>query len=176
MSDMKILSIDPGKTSGVVLLKFSPALAEGEQRIFATPDPPAPIAWALVTGSFVSCTIKLEDILHLCDPHHVVVEDYRMYAGKEAMHTGRRLWTAELIGAIRALVALQEESPKLHVVQAQIKNRWGNKRLLRFYPLMFKLKPSKNAGVRASLHTLDAFKLGLAWLESEGVWTPELPR
>lgn len=163
---MRILAIDPGETSGAVLI------AHPEWLPTALPHA---VGWALISGTFREVVWKLRDISRRGGAEHVVVEDYRMYAGKEAMHTGGRLYTAELIGAIRALAAIRAQPPEVHALQAQAKNRWSDKRLRRYYSRLFEAAKWRKDAITSSPHTLDAFKLGLAWLEKEGGWTPVLP-
>ena len=136
---------------------------------------PVPVGWALIAGSFRSVCIRLENIIQASLPDRIAIEDYRMYAGKEAMHTGRRLWTAELIGAVRALSAICEFTCPVTALQAQAKNRWRDKRLKLYYPHVFHPEYPKDHPLLASPHTLDAFKIGLAFLEKSGRWEPKPP-
>lgn len=151
---MLVLAIDPGETIGFVSIcyrddGFRPAvLVQEEARL-----------------SFAQAVITIRDGLtrpYLTRLRHdvVVVEDYRVYASKASMHIGNCLYTAQLIGAIRALCIL--EDIRVVVLPASKKGRWPNARLRAKFP---------GHGVEG-VHALDALKLGLAYIEKELAWIP----
>lgn len=145
---MLLLAIDPGETIGWVALDYF----EG--------NPPAAGGYLETQASFAHTVRALFETCTCICPDVVVVEDYRIYATKAMMHTGRRLYTTELIGAIRALCILS--GIRVVVLPASKKGRWSNARLRAKFP---------GHGVEGD-HALDALKLGLTYIEQELAWIP----
>lgn len=153
---MILLAIDPGETTGYVALETGPAfarprLADAWQENVKSQDR---YAWATA----------FHRVLRLYQPQMVIMEDYRVYAGKARMHIGQHLFTAELIGAMEVLCAIC--IPPVATVRspASKKGRWPDARIRKKFP----------PGVQYihSGHIVDALKLGLAWLEREAIWIP----
>jgi len=151
---MLVLAIDPGETTGLVLLNYfigSIPLLVGWKE------------WILKQGvEEYACSLK--DLL--CDYRSelgaVVIEDYRIYAGKADLHIGNRLFTAELIGATHAICATTPKFLTVVTYPASKKGRWPDARLSHWFP---------NPGV-VGTHAIDALKLGLAYIEKELKWIP----
>ncbi len=148
-----LLAIDPGETVGAVRLTLSVV-------------PPTLRISMHSQNEFESVSDYTRWLYHLLMQRHnrlelVVIEDYRIYEGKADMHTGQRLFTVELIGATRACCTLAALS--CVSVPASWKGRWPDARLKVKFPVPCNLPRP---------HALDALKLGLAYLEKEGRWTP----
>lgn len=147
---MILLAIDPGETTGLVLLKY-------EHRPIVIDD----TQWKLPIDEVA---IKLDHVLRTSPVAAVVLEDYRIYQGKANLHIGNRLYTAELIGAIRAVCALCTlRGVEVYTLPASKKGRWPDARLRARFP---------GHGVEG-VHALDALKLGLAHIEKELGWQPQ---
>jgi len=142
---MLVLAIDPGETTGIVLLSY---LKDGSAVVVYSTE------WSLKQDiEAYSCSLK--DLLCDYPLGAVVIEDYRIYAGKAAMHTGQRLYTAELLGATHAICATTSPFLSVTVYPASKKGRWPDARLRAKFP---------NHGV-TGVHAVDALKLGLAYVE-----------
>ena len=147
---MKILAIDPGITSGYVLFKYAGQPVVIDHWEFSAIDIPTAIK-PLVT------TLR-EKYIGI-----VVIEDYRIYQGAEGMHVGQRLYTAELIGAIKAICSLSISDPEVQMIPAAKKGRWPDARLRARYPY---------GPAVTGTHALDALKIGLTYIEQELSWEP----
>lgn len=154
---MKILSIDPGETIGAVLMRID---------LYDDKSPDAPIIedwYQQKFDSVTSYTRWLYSILRKFRLPLVLVEDYRIAIGKATMHTGRRLFTAELIGATRACCAMFTPPIVCASLQPNIKGRWPEARIKAKYDVSDRLpKP----------HAHDALQLALAYIERELKWVP----
>lgn len=141
---MKILAIDPGKTTGFVLLDDNELVEHFE--------------WTLADESLFGFSLGFSSYLNRKEPSVVVIEDYRIYADKANMHIGNRLFTAELIGSIRALCAVVVPLVSIHTLPASKKGRWPDARLEAKFP--------QHRAVTGT-HERDALKLALAYKEMQ---------
>jgi len=150
---MLVLAIDPGETTGLVLLRYFSG---------SVPFPVGWKEWILKQGvEEYACSLK--DLLCFQSKiGAVVIEDYRIYAGKADLHIGNRLFTAELIGATHAICATTSPFLSATVYPASKKGRWPDARLSHWFP---------NHGV-VGTHARDALKLGLAYIEKKLEWIP----
>jgi len=154
---MILLAIDPGETTGYVVLEWPSHKAARPYIIDAWQAKVKDLDRALWATQF-------HRILRHHKPDMVVIEDYRVYAGKAGMHIGQRLFTAELIGAIEVLCAICIPPVTTDRLPAAKKGRWPDARIDNKFP---QGTPYIHSG-----HESDALKLGLAWLEKEELWTP----
>lgn len=146
---MKILAVDPGETIGAVLLDDDELVEHWEWKL---PDKDEPLFWHTIAVAFIPYIREHK-------PDVVVLEDYRIYAGKALMmHIGSRLLTAELLGAISALCAAVMPSVSIHTLPASKKGRWPNARLDAKFP--------QHSAVTGT-HERDALKLALAYKEMQ---------
>jgi len=153
---MILLAIDPGETTGYVVLEWRvgheathPRIIDAWQERVKSQDRDL---WA--TG--------FHHTLRKYKPRVVILEDYRVYTGSAGAHVGRPLFTAELIGAMEVLCAICIPPVITDRLPASKKGRWPDARLRNKFP----------EGDHYVDHVLDALKLGLAWLEKEELWTP----
>lgn len=143
---MRLLAIDPGETTGYVVLEVVerdvlPTLyAHGE----------------LDTHELVPSVYAFQKLFYAYVPDQVVIEDYRVYAGAAGLHVGMRLHTPELIGIIEAVCVMQSYSVMPSRLPASKKGRWPEARLAARFPT-YRLCQSD--------HVLDALKIGLAYWE-----------
>jgi len=160
---MLILAIDPGETLGYVLVELKEFVGKSPELEVIDADQ---ILLVVNKQGFTwnSVSDKVVNLLNE-EPDVIVIEDYRVYASKAAVHIGSRLLTSELIGAIcqEAGVAM---IPVVRIPAGR-KGRWPPARLkakLGPEPLGFyKPIPQPHAG--------DALILGLIYAEDKG-WVP----
>lgn len=143
-SNLQLLAVDPGETIGVVHLD----LTEGNVTLRGSHQQ------AL---SFHDAVRSFKAILLIFPINVLVIEDYRIYASHAGHHIGAHLYTPELIGAIAALSVLH--NVPLVRLPASKKARWPLARLKNRFPQYTKVPTP---------HALDALKLGLAYLETQG--------
>ena len=139
---MKLLSIDPGETVGLVYLSRD---RDGED---------------VTLEGFLDTPLRflkknLPVILAAVD--EVAIEDYRVFASHAGHHIGARLITSELIGFVEAHCDLK--NIRVIRIAPNKKGRWPEARLRAKHP-EFK---------HVTGHARDALKLGLAYLEKEEV-------
>jgi len=149
---MKILALDPGETTGYVILE----ILKGDKM-------PAVLQLGEVdTKELIPATIRLQQLIIKTNPGRIVLEDYRVYQNAAGLHIGMRLHTPELIGAIVAICALFPDycSSSIARLPASKKGRWPNARLDARMP------PNWRHRIH-SAHALDALKIGLAYWEME---------
>lgn len=144
---MNILAVDPGVTTGYVLFKYITL--------------PVIVTWQQHKADNIGKAIEPLRDIGITGVEVVVIEDYRIYQGAEGMHVGIRLYTAELIGAIKAICALQGVA--VQMMSAQKKQRWPVARLDKRFPQSRKV---------AGIHARDAMKIGLAFFEKYTDWHP----
>lgn len=146
---MRILSIDPGHTTGYVLaLAF--VLAEQKK-----------IAFDFQFGQWIG----MQGLLDICTPPDdlftpytiVVTEEYRIYPHKALQHTGSTVYTAREIGRIEWICFTRNLS--LHMQSAsQAKTQWPNKRLGIHFPHLYRTtKGQKNLHIRDAARHLFTF-------------------
>jgi len=88
----RLLAIDPGETTGWAYFADAELVATGE-----------------VGPEDVSMqSIDIMDVLDVCRPYIVIVEDYRIYGHKAKSHSWSALHTPKLIGAIEALCTIRK--------------------------------------------------------------------
>jgi len=155
---MLVLAIDPGETVGLAVLVYTgpPATevtVEGYDEWEKLQMPDLVFRFDQILKDFQRKS--LHSIL-------VVIEDYKIYAGKANMHVGQHLHTSEVIGALMTICILNEV--KYYVIPAAKKARWPEARLRAKFP----------DHLVTGTHATDALKLGLAYLEQESKyrWTP----
>jgi len=148
---MMILSVDPGETTGLVWLDF-----DGEVTLGPSTDVKEETIerYSELLSKFLTDPFPIDMI---------VVEDYRVYKGYAEQHIGNRLFTAELIGAIRAISWLHTDHISVVAVPASSKGRWPIARLLKKFPQFCDIK---------DLHARDALQLGLSYIEKTFSWKP----
>jgi len=153
MRNMKILAIDPGETCGFAVLKLADGpelIASGQFAVHRSGGrPTADIGW-------LALRYALMDLIRPYKPDAVVIEDYRIYAGKANLHIGQHLFTAELIGAICYLCATMIPQIPVFRLSASKKGRWPEARLDAKFP--------QHRHVERP-HAHDALVLGLTYLE-----------
>lgn len=148
---MRLLAIDPGQTTGFAVFEHQPRF---------------PFFKALLLEWWESAGVPLDvfapqflSVLRTTQPTHVVIEDYRIFAGKAGMHIGQPLHTAELIGAIVALCSTVVPPISTSRVAPSKKGRWPPARLEAKFP--------DAVGITGA-HASDAVKIGLVYLEAQG--------
>jgi len=151
MPKMRLLSIDPGETSGLAVFE----VIDGRPVLIGT--------WEATRDPIDVFVRAFFGILQTVKPTIVVLEDYRIYASKAALHIGQHLKTAELIGSIEALCAMVVPPLKTARLPASKKGRWPDARLKEKFPEILELR---------SPHIRDAAVLGLAYIEKELGWRP----
>jgi len=131
-----ILVVDPGDTTGYALFYEDGELESKGQADFDK------FLYFLLKNSF----------------DHIVVEDYRLRAGKQAQQTGSRFQAVQVIGALK-YIALQENIPfELVTVQA--------KTLGSMYS---GVKPPSD---HKKSHEIDAYNIGIYWLVDNNIIEP----
>jgi len=156
--ELRILVIDPGETTGyAVFLLNRPedgALPANELLLLET--------WEGQGASISEFVIPFLKVLRRVKPALVLIEDYRVYQSKANLHIGMSLRTPELIGAIIAICNLTVPKMRTVRIAAAKKGRWPEARM--------KVKFPQAKDVTG--HARDAVKLGLAFLELKGLWSP----
>ena len=146
-----ILAIDPGETMGLVWIEYGKLIGSRQVSVVSMNKQ---VDYSLLERTLRGSLVPAVDL--------IVIEDYRVYSSKAQMHVGARLTTAELIGAIEFYAAQREI--KIIRLTASLKGRWPKARLLRFYEVDFLSVPKP--------HALDAWILGLTYLELYKDWSP----
>jgi len=158
--ELRILVIDPGETPGYAVFELEKNLvAEARPsdlvllETWEDPDQGASIP------EFVYPFLQ---VLQRVKPSLVLIEDYRVYQDKAATHIGMALKTPELIGAIIAVCNLTVPKMSTARIAAGKKGKWPEARMKAKFP-----QANDVTG-----HARDAVKLGLAFLEGQGLWSP----
>ena len=129
-----ILVVDPGDTTGFALFR--------DNGIFIAKD----------QANFEDMLQILHDTRHI---ERIVVEDYRLRAGKQAQQTGSRFQAVQVIGALKYHAFLHDVQFELASVQA--------KTLGSMYS---GVKPPSD---HKKSHEIDAYNIGIYWLVSQGI-------
>ena len=156
---MLILAIDPGETLGYVLIELTEYVGRSPNLEVEDADQ-FKLELRLKQGfNWGAVSARVKDLLGT-EPDVIVLEDYRVYASKAAVHIGSRLLTSELIGAIcqEAGVAM---IPVVRIPAGR-KGRWPPARLEAKFASDVTI-PQPHAG--------DALILGLIYAEDKG-WVP----
>lgn len=153
--ELRILVIDPGETCGYAVFQLDkiPALPS-DLKLLET--------WEDQGASIPEFVIPFLKVLRAVKPSLVLIEDYRVYQSKAELHVGMPLRTPELIGAIVGVCALTVPPMRTARIAAAKKGRWPEARMITKFP--------SAEGIAG--HARDAVKLGLAFLELKGLWTP----
>jgi len=147
---MRILAIDPGGTSGYVVLDCP-----------ATKEPPIVLHFWEEQSSPCERVALLLAWFRKARIERVVVEDYRIYAAHTGHHVGQHLYVSEYIGAIEAVCQLVIPRIDMYRVQPSSKGKWPKARLDAKFP-----EHSRVEGV----HAHDALVIGLVHIEAVGLW------
>lgn len=129
-----ILVVDPGDTTGYALFYDDGELYVKNQ------------------GDFIHVMEMLQNTIHI---EHIVVEDYRLRAGKQAQQTGSRFQAVQVIGALKYHAYLHNIGFELATVQA--------KTLGSMYS---GVKPPSD---HKKSHEVDAYNIGIYWLVTNNV-------
>lgn len=132
-----IFVVDPGDTTG-----WATFTKEGE-----------PLGKGQV--SFDNLLAMLRNSTHL---KHIIVEDYRLRAGKQAQQTGSRFQAVQVIGALKYHAFLHDVPFELASVQA--------KTLGSMYS---GIKPPSD---HKKSHEIDAYNIGIYWLVDNKIIEP----
>lgn len=132
-----ILVVDPGDTTGVATFDLEGNLIGKDQL------------------GFTGVMQLLQESPKL---HHIVVEDYRLRAGKQAQQTGSRFQAVQVIGALKYHAFLHNVQFELATVQA--------KTLGSMYS---GVKPPSNHKLS---HEVDAYNIGIYWLVANNIIEP----
>jgi len=133
-----ILVVDPGDTTGYALFRDNGELSKKNQ------------------GDFAHVMEMLQDIMY--PPEHIIVEDYRLRAGKQAQQTGSRFQAVQVIGALKYYAYIHNIEFELVNVQA--------KTLGSMYS---GIKPPSD---HKKSHEIDAYNIGIYWLVSNQIIEP----
>lgn len=150
-----ILAIDPGETVGLAML-FEDWILAG--KFSASTDERPYEGFAVFFRNFLDFQVQARR-----DRVRVVVENYRIFADKAALHIGQRLITAELIGAIEALCATTVPEVLVARIEPNKKGLWPDARLRAKLP---------SDMIPTDQHAKDALKIGLVYLEMCYAWKP----
>lgn len=132
-----ILAVDPGDTSGFALFAADGSLINKWQSNFDN---------------------SLEFLSPLTNLKTIVVEDYRLRAGKQAQQTGSRFQAVQMIGALKYHAKLHGMAFELATVQAKTLGA------------MFSgVKPPSN---HKESHQVDAYNIGIYWLVDNKIIEP----
>jgi len=149
---MRVLSVDPGETSGFVVFE----IMEGKPILIGS--------WEQVREPLSIFVKSFFRVLQVVKPEVVVLEDYRIYEDKASLHIGQHLKTAELIGTIEAMCVMVIPPVFTARLPASKKGRWPDARLKEKFPEILELE---------SPHVRDAAALGLAYIEGGALgWKP----
>jgi len=151
---MKLLVLDPGETVGYAVFITNKYGAAFKPLLLDT--------WEGQGSSIPEVAVQFSDLLRELSPDLVLIEDYRVYQSKAKVHIGQQLKTSELIGAIIAICNLTVPKMRTVRIAAAKKGRWPEARM--------KVKFPQAKDVTG--HARDAVKLGLAFLELKGLWSP----
>ena len=89
--DQRILSFDPGHTTGWAFFHHGELINQGQ----------------IDTTSIANCIENAMPILHDYAPEIVVMEDYRVYKWRQKQHVGSEMLTTRIIGSLETL-AIQD--------------------------------------------------------------------
>ena len=157
--ELRILVIDPGETCGYAVFQLERAELPEEQI-------PSNLSlletWEDQGASIPEFVIPFLKVLRRVKPSLVLIEDYRVFIDHARRHIGEPLKTPELIGAIEGVCALTVPPMRTARIIAGKKSRWPEARMRVKFP-----RAKDVTG-----HARDAVKLGLAFLELKGLWTP----
>ena len=131
-----ILVVDPGDTTGYAMFQDDGTLFEKGQADFQ----------------------KFLEILYNSICSRIVVEDYRLRAGKQAQQTGSRFQAVQVIGALKYHAYLHDVQFELANVQA--------KTLGSMYS---GVKPPSD---HKKSHEIDAYNIGIYWLVDNQIIEP----
>lgn len=149
-----LLAIDPGETVGLATFVVHAGKPPDLRKLDSLPGLPLP--------QFVRF---FRDQVRILQPDIVVVENYTVFASAAKLHIGLPLITSEIIGAIEAICTI---TVSMHNEMARVdpakKNRWPDARLRAKLPHL--------AQIVCSTHEADAIKIGLEYIEREGLWAP----
>jgi len=129
-----ILVVDPGDTTGYALFYDDGELYVKNQ------------------GDFIHIMEMLQNTIHI---ERIVVEDYRLRAGKQAQQTGSRFQAVQVIGALKYHAFLHDVQFELANVQA--------KTLGSMYS---GVKPPSD---HKKSHEIDAYNIGIYWLVTHDI-------
>jgi hypothetical protein len=156
--ELRILVIDPGETCGYAVFQLDKYLvAEARPSNLMLLE-----TWEDQGASIPKFVIPFLKVLRRVKPSLVLIEDYRIFLDKARMHIGQPLRTPELIGAIEGVCCLTVPPMRTARIIPGKKTRWPEARM--------KVKFSEAKDVTG--HARDAVKLGLAFLEGQGLWKP----
>jgi hypothetical protein len=160
--ELRVLVIDPGETCGYAVFSLQREEHPETEEELRSVDLELLETWE-GSGVFIpSFVIPFLKDLKRVKPSLVLIEDYRVYQSKAGLHIGMRLHTPELIGAIEGVCALTVPPMRTARIAAGKKSRWPEARM--------KVKFPQAKDVTG--HARDAVKLGLAFLELKGLWSP----
>lgn len=149
---MRILAIDPGQTSGYVVLE---AFGSGSS------EPPVVLhSWE----GKATLRERAGLLLSWLKKYHInsiVVEDYRITPEHAGHHVGQQLHWPEYIGCIEAVCQLVIPRIEMYRVQPGKKGKWPKARL--------DAKFIDHRYVDGK-HARDALVVGLVWVEQAGLW------
>jgi hypothetical protein len=132
-----ILAVDPGDTSGFALFAADGSLINKWQSNFDN---------------------SLEFLSPLTNLKTIVVEDYRLRAGKQAQQTGSRFQAVQMIGALKYHAKLHGMAFELASVQAKTLGAMFSGQ-----------KPPSN---HKESHEVDAYNIGIYWLVDNKIIEP----
>jgi hypothetical protein len=131
-----ILVVDPGDTTGYAIFKSNGELFEKGQADFS----------------------KFLEVLYNSVCSRIIVEDYRLRAGKQAQQTGSRFQAVQVIGALKYHAYIDDVQFELASVQA--------KTLGSMYS---GVKPPSD---HKKSHEIDAYNIGIYWLVDNKIIEP----
>lgn len=146
---MRIISFDPGETTGWAILEIKPNAESMQVRIIGLGD------WSGIQEMY---QYVLPPWSIFDQVEQVVIEDYIIYPNRATSHTGSRVYTAREIGRIEfaafqfgptkdgGSIALQAASTA--------KQRWPNKRMRKYLGI-----------IPESKHKTDALRHAFTWIE-----------
>ena len=156
--ELRILVIDPGETCGYAVFQLDKNLVAearpSDLKLLET--------WEGQGASIPEFVIPFLKVLRRVKPSLVLIEDYRVYQSKAQTHIGIPLRTPELIGAIIGVCALTVPPMRTARIAASKKGKWPEARMRAKFP----------EAENVTGHARDAVKLGLAFLELKGLWSP----
>jgi len=132
-----ILVVDPGDTSGIALFSNDGELIQKSQHGF---------------DSFLREVSKLSSL------DTIVVEDYRLRAGKQAQQTGSRFQAVQVIGMLKYHAFLWDAKFVLADVQAKVLGS-----------MYSGIKPPSD---HKKSHEVDAYNIGIFYLVKENIIDP----
>lgn len=135
-----ILVVDPGDTSGVAIFTEEGKFVYKGQYKFE------PLLTMLLN---VPMLVKGQEVTK------IIVEDYRLRAGKQAQQTGSRFQAVQVIGALKLLARQGGFDLELATTQAKTMGA-----------MYSGIKPPSN---HSKSHEIDAYNIGIYWLVSEKV-------